>query len=68
MAKKVKVNTMEHSELKTITKANTGKSSQEIFNEMYQANPNLNKKDVAELLGVSRQQIYNYIKHLDKKV
>jgi putative DNA primase/helicase len=68
MAKKVKVNTMEHSELKTISKANTGKSSQDIFNEMYQANPNLNKKDVAELLGVSRQQIYNYIKHLDKKV
>jgi hypothetical protein len=66
MAKKVKVNTMEHSELKTITKANTGKSSQEIFNEMYQANQNLNRTAVAELLGVSRRQIIRYIKEMSQ--
>jgi DNA-directed RNA polymerase specialized sigma subunit len=66
MAKKVKVNTMEHSELKTISKANTGKSSQEIFNEMYQANQNLNRTAVAELLGVSRRQIIRYIKEMSQ--
>ena len=68
MAKKVKVNTIVQTEMKTISKANEGKSSQDVFYEMYRTNPDLNKKDVAELLGVSRQQIYNYIKQLEKKV
>ena len=68
MAKKVKVNTIEQGEMKAITKANAGKTPQDIFIEMYKSNHELNKKDVAELLGVSRQQIYNYIKQIDKNV
>jgi predicted DNA-binding transcriptional regulator AlpA len=35
---------------------------------MYASNPHLNKKNVAELLGVTRQQIYRYAEEFNKKV
>jgi predicted DNA-binding transcriptional regulator AlpA len=35
---------------------------------MYESNPNLNKNAAAEMLGVSRQQIYRYINEIEKKV
>jgi hypothetical protein len=63
-AKKIKVNSVEFGAIKTIVLANKNKSSKEKFIEIYKSNPNVNKKEVAELLGVSLQSIYNYIKEL----
>lgn len=66
MAKKIKVNSIETNEIKTIIQANKNKSTKEQFNELYKVNPNLNKKEVSENLGVSLQMIYKYIKELQK--
>jgi hypothetical protein len=63
-AKKIKVNSVEFGAIKTIVLANKNKSSKEKFIEIYKSNPNVNKKEVAELLGVSLQSIYNYIKEI----
>ena len=66
MAKKIKVNSIETNEIKTIIGANKNKSTKEQFIELYKANENLNKKEVSENLGVSVQMIYKYIKDLQK--
>jgi hypothetical protein len=64
MAKKIKVNSIETNEIKTIIQSNKNKSIKEQFIELYKVNPDLNKKEVAENLGVSLQMIYKYIKEL----
>jgi hypothetical protein len=64
MAKKIKVNSIETNEIKTIIQSNKKKSIKEQFIELYKVNPDLNKKEVAENLGVSLQMIYKYIKEL----
>ena len=66
MAKKIKVNSIETNEIKTIIQSNKNKSTKEQFIELYKINPNLNKKEVSENLGVSVQMIYKYIKELQK--
>ena len=63
-AKKIKVNSVEVGVIKTIVSQNKNKSPKEKFLEIYKSNPKVNKKEVAELLGVSLQSIYNYIKEL----
>jgi hypothetical protein len=65
-AKKVKINSVEVNNIKTIIGANKNKSTKEQFIELYKVNPNLNKKQVSENLGVSVQMIYKYIKELQK--
>jgi len=62
MAKKIKVNSIETNEIKTIIQTNKNKSTKEQFFELYKINPELNKKEVSENLGVSVQMIYKYIK------
>ncbi len=62
MAKKIKVNSVETFEIKTIITANKTKSNKEKFLELYKINPDLDKKEVAEILGVSLQMIYKYVK------
>lgn len=64
MAKKIKVNSIETSEIKTIISTNKNKTNKEKFLELYKINPDLNKKEVAELLGVSLQMIYKYVKEI----
>lgn len=66
MAKKIKVNSIETNEIKTIIQSNKNKSTKEQFKELYKINPNLNKKEVSENLGVSVQMIYKYIKEIQK--
>jgi hypothetical protein len=61
MAKKIKVNSAEIKEFKTIIKGMEGKSIKEKFLAMYEADKNLKKQEAAELLGVSVQMIYKYI-------
>jgi predicted transcriptional regulator YheO len=68
MAKKVKVNSIEHKEIKDVIYQSKNKTNKEKFFEMYQSNPELNKNSVAEMLGLSRTQIYRYIAEIEKKV
>lgn len=62
MAKKIKVNSIQTNEIKQTLNLNKNKSSKEKFIELYKQNPKLNKKEVSEILGVSLQMIYKYIK------
>lgn len=64
MAKKIKVNSIETSEIKTIISQNKNKSKKEQFIELYKSNPELDKKEVSESLGVSVQMIYKYLKEV----
>lgn len=66
MAKKVKIDSIEVAEIRTVIKSNYNKSSKEKFQILFEANPDLNKKEVSEQLGVSLQMIYKYIKELKK--
>lgn len=66
MAKKIKVNSIEKNEIKTIIQSNKNKSIKEQFYELYKINPNLNKKEVSENLGVSLRMIYKYVNELEK--
>jgi hypothetical protein len=68
MAKKVKVNSIEHKEIKDVIYNAKNKTNKEKFIDMYTSNPELDKKRVAEMLGLSRTQIYRYIAEIIKKV
>jgi len=61
-AKKVKVNSIEVTNIKTTAKG--GKSNFDKLKLIYEENPNFNRSQVADLLGVSRQQINNILKKL----
>ena len=62
MAKKIKINSIETNDIKTIINTNKNKTTKEQFTELYKKNPDLNKKEISESLGVSVQMIYKYIK------
>jgi len=64
MAKKVKIDSIEVAEIRTVIKSNSTKSTKEKFQILFETNPDLNKKEVSEQLGVSLQMIYKYIKEL----
>jgi hypothetical protein len=64
MAKKVKIDSIEVAEIRTVIKSNSTKSTKEKFQILFETNPELNKKEVSEQLGVSLQMIYKYIKEL----
>lgn len=68
MAKKIKVNSIERNELKETIILNKTKTTAEKFMEMYRVNPDMNKKEASELLGVSRTQIYRWVTEIEKKV
>jgi hypothetical protein len=64
MAKKIKTDSVEKNEIKLILNENKSKNKFEQFKVLYSKNEKLNKKEVAEILGVSVQMIYKYIKEL----
>lgn len=64
MAKKIKVNSIEVSELKSVITTNKTKTPKEKFVEMFRSNPELNKVEASELLSVSRTQIYRWVNEL----
>ena len=64
MAKKVKIDSIEVKDIKAIIKENKGKNNFELFETIYKSNPNINKKEVSEQLGVSLQMIYKYLKQI----
>lgn len=64
MAKKVKVDSIESNEIKAVINSNKDKTNKEKFEILYKANPDLNKKEASEQLGVSLQMIYKYLKDI----
>jgi hypothetical protein len=67
MAEKVMQDGVEYNKLRASAGDKIIKSDAEKFAAMYAVNPNLKKTEAASLLKVSRQQIYNWIKHIDGK-
>jgi hypothetical protein len=61
-AKKVKVNSVEVLNIKSTAKA--GKNNFEKLKLIYEENPDFNRSQTAELLGISRTQINNLLKKL----
>lgn len=64
MAKKVKIDSIEVSEIRKVLKQNDSKTAKEKFELLYKANQNLNKKEASEQLGISLRMIYKYIKEM----
>ena len=61
-AKKVKVNSIEVNNIKTTAKK--GNNSLEKLTLIYKENPDFNRTQIADLLGISRQQINNLLKKI----
>lgn len=66
MAKKVKFNSLESKELKDYILTLKGMSIEEKIKNISEAIPDFNKKELAQILNISRQTIYNQLKHLKK--
>ena len=64
MAGKIKTSSLER--VKSRGAIDPKKSAYDNFAAVYKKNPNIKKTEIAELLNVSRQQIYNYMKKYDK--
>jgi len=67
MSKKIKIDSVEKSDMKTVILDNKNKTTKEKFALLYKQNPNLNKKEVSEMLGVTRKTIYNFIKEIENE-
>jgi hypothetical protein len=67
MAKKVKIDSIEVADIRKSLKANDNKTNKEKFKMLYDANKNLNKKEVSEQLGVSLQMVYKYLKEIENE-
>lgn len=61
MAKKIRIESRNTRELKDLAVKHKDKSHKEKFFEMYAKNPNLNRKQAADLLEVTRQTINRWI-------
>jgi len=61
MARKIKIDTVEKIELKTIIKKMNGKSQKDKVKAAVQSLPGLDKKELAEILNISISTCYNYI-------
>lgn len=64
MAKKVKMKSSETFELKKIVALHKTKSKKQQVQEVYKAHPEFNRSHMADMLGISRQTINNYIKEI----
>ena len=62
MSKKIKISMIESSELKDLINSMKGTPIGEIVKNIFTSIPEANKSEVAELLNISRQSIYNYLK------
>jgi predicted transcriptional regulator len=66
MAKKIKANTLEIKELKSFVESLKGVSLEQKIKMVYESIPDFNKKELASLLNITRQTIYNHLKNLKK--
>jgi hypothetical protein len=62
MAKKIKIDSAVKNDAKKIMISHKDMSNKEKCIEILKSNPEMDKKDLAELLGVSLQMIYKYVK------
>jgi hypothetical protein len=67
MSKKVKIESQEKSDLKSIMYNDKNKNKFDKFKSLYKANKELNKSQVAELLNVSRVSINKWINKIDNE-
>lgn len=65
-AKKMKFESKDRQEVKRELMKNENKNTFDKFKIIYEKNNKIKKGELANLLGVSRTQIYNYIKELEK--
>lgn len=65
-AKKVKINSAEVSKIKNTVKG--GNNTFDKLKLIYKENPDFNRSQTADILGVSRQQIINLVKKIEKQV
>ncbi len=64
-AKKVKIDSLEVASIKSVLKVNANKTNKEKFEALYKINPDTDKKEASEQIGVSLQMIYKYIKMIE---
>lgn len=62
MAKKIKIDSAVKNDAKKVIFNHKDKTNKEKCMEIIKSNPDIDKKDLAELLGVSLQMIYKYLK------
>lgn len=62
MAKKIKIDSAVKNDAKKIIYLKKDLTNREKCNEILKSNPDIDKKDLAELLGVSLQMVYKYVK------
>jgi hypothetical protein len=67
MSKKIKSNSIESSNIKKVIEKSEGKNNYDKFVKVYEIDKKLSKSKIADTLGLSRQQVYNYIKTYEKK-
>src|SRR5690606_14660358 len=65
MDQKIKINAKEVKSLKGISN-NDKLNNQKKIEQMYKLDPDFNKSEAAELLGISRTMIYKYINNINK--
>jgi DNA-binding XRE family transcriptional regulator len=68
MSKKIKINSAEVNDIKKFVRNNDSKTSFEKFKELYTNNPDINKTELAEILGVSRKTIHKYAEKCNPSV
>ena len=64
-AKKIKANSIERNDIKTNLEKNKSRSKYDQFVYAYEQNKDINKSEIASMLGVSRTMIYRYIKEYE---
>lgn len=64
MAKKIKINSAEKMEIKTLLKSLNGKNNKEKIKEIYDQDANFNRSEVAEILDISRAAVHKIIKEI----
>jgi hypothetical protein len=65
MAKKIKVDASQNNEVKKMIETSKGKTKKEKFFDVYISNPNIGKTEVANMFGVARNTIYQWIKEFE---
>ena len=53
------------SKLKNTITANKGKNEKEKLFEIWKLNPNFNRSETSELLGISKRSVFNWVKDFD---
>lgn len=67
MSKKVKFDSMESNDIKSVISAKSDKTNFDKFNAIYKRSEDINIKKISEILGVSRRTIYNWKTKIDEK-